>query len=94
MARLPQGGVARRNAGRIGRACGLKREPKRYLFSLWLLDGMLLDRMISGAAGRVFVVWIVVVIGWFALCAVALLMVELARVADLFWRWFARGGRE
>jgi hypothetical protein len=67
----------------------LKREPKRYLFSLCLLAGMLLERAISGGTSRVFVVWIVVVIGWFVLYALALLVAALVRAEDAFWRWVA-----
>jgi hypothetical protein len=64
-------------------------EPPRYHLSLWLLVGMLLAYVIDGSTSGMFLVWILVVIGWFVLYVLAIGCAALAKAEDSFWHWYA-----
>jgi hypothetical protein len=50
---------------------------------------MLLAYVIDGSTSGMFLVWILVVIGWFVLYVLAIGCAALAKAEDSFWQWYA-----
>ena len=77
--------------GRMGRLRDVFRaEPWHYLLSLWLLVAMMVAYVLAGASSGVFMVFILAAICWFAVYAVVIGCLLLAKFEDRFWHWFSR----